>query len=361
MRVSINTATENSLTEKVFTNPQSAIQNPKSEAIRIQKSVIRNRTGVALLNFGGPWTLRDVKPFLYRLFVNPSVLVGVPAPLRQLLAFTISQVKGHSSIRSYESIGGGSPQLKWTQAQAAGLQNLLGDSVRIEIGMRSAEPSIESALRRLKAWGAQELILLPLFPHYSTTTSGTCFDEARAALKRLAWSPRVREIVNWPDHEGYARLLRRTVDDAVAEAESERGTDTGPIHILFSAHSLPLKIVKLGDPYPADIERTIKAVTGGLNHRWSLCFQSRNGKLPWLEPYLEDEIKRLAEEGIRRLVVVPVSFVSDHIETLFELDQLYADLAREHGVTHYHRARTFNDDPEFPRVLHSILAEAVPC
>jgi protoporphyrin/coproporphyrin ferrochelatase len=347
--------------EKVFTNPQSAIRNPQSEAIRIQDSAIRNRTGVALLNFGGPWTLRDVKPFLYRLFVNPSVLVGVPAPLRQLLAFTISQVKGPSSIRSYESIGGGSPQLEWTQAQAAGLQNLLDDSARIEIGMRSAEPSIERALRRLKAWDAQELILLPLFPHYSTTTSGTCFDEARAALKRLDWSPRVREIVNWPDHEGYARLLRRTVDDAVAEAESERGTDTDPIHILFSAHSLPLKIVKLGDPYPSDIERTIKAVTGGQNHRWSLCFQSRNGKLPWLEPYLEDEIKRLAEEGIRRLVVVPVSFVSDHIETLFELDQLYADLAREHGVTHYHRARTFNDDPEFARVLHSILAEAVPC
>ncbi|HKC62352.1 MAG TPA: ferrochelatase [Pyrinomonadaceae bacterium] len=320
-----------------------------------------NKVGIALLNFGGPWTLSDVKPFLYRLFVNPSVLVGVPSPLRQLLAFTIAQVKGPSSIRSYRSIGGGSPQLKWTRVQAEGLQNLLDDSVRIEVGMRSASPSIEHALRQLKRWGADDLILLPLFPHFSTTTSGTCFEEARAALNRLNWCPRVREITNWPDHEPYARLLRRTVDEVVAEAEAERGFSTDPIHILFSAHSLPLKIVKLGDPYPSDIERTIKSVTQGLNHPWSLCFQSRNGKLPWLEPYLEDEIKRLANEGVRRLVVVPVSFVSDHIETLFELDQLYRDLARVHGVTHYYRARTFNGDPEFPRVLRSILREAALC
>jgi ferrochelatase len=357
MKVSANTVTESILTEKDCAPASETI----SETIRNPQSAIRNRAGIALLNFGGPWTLEDVKPFLYRLFVNPSVLVGVPAPLRQLLAFTIAQVKGPSSIKSYKSIGGGSPQLKWTKMQAEGLQNLLDDSVRIEVGMRSASPSIEHALRQLKDWGAEHLILLPLFPHFSTTTSGTCFEEARDALNRLNWYPRVREIANWPDHKPYARLLRRTVDEVVAEAEAARGASADPIHILFSAHSLPLKIVKLGDPYPSDIERTIKAVTRGLNHPWSLCFQSRNGKLPWLEPYLEDEIKRLAGEGVRRLVVVPVSFVSDHIETLFELDQLYARLAREHGITHYHRARTFNGDPEFPHVLRSILAEAVAC
>src|SRR5256885_3445095 len=138
MKVSMSTATENNLTDRVFTNPQSAIRNPQS--VRPQSAIRNHRVGVALLNFGGPWTLRDVKPFLYRLFVNPSVLVGVPAPLRQLLAFTISWVKGPSSIRSYKSIGVGSPQLKWTEMQAAGLQSLLDDSLRIEIGMRSAEP-----------------------------------------------------------------------------------------------------------------------------------------------------------------------------------------------------------------------------
>ena len=354
MKVSTSTVKELGIADRTCAPASKTIRNPQSPIQNV-------KTGVALLNFGGPWTLADVKPFLYRLFANPSVLVGVPAPFRQLLAFTIAQAKGPSSIRYYKSIGGGSPQLSWTKAQAEGLQRLLDDSVRIEIGMRSAEPSIEHALRQLKDWGAKQLILLPLFPHYSTTTSGTCFQEVRDALRRLKWEPSIQEITNWPDHSGYTSLLRRTVDEAILEAEEERGALPDPIHILFSAHSLPMKIVNLGDPYPSDIERTVGVVTQGLKHSWSLCFQSRNGKLPWLEPYLEDEIKRLAKEGVRRLVVVPVSFVSDHIETLFELDQLYADLAKEHGVTHYHRARAFNGDPEFPRVLRSILSEAAAC
>jgi ferrochelatase len=119
-----------------------------------------------------------------------------------------------------------------------------------------------------------------------------------------------------------------------------------------------MKIVKLGDPYPEDVERTVRAVSHGLTLPWSLAFQSRNGKLPWLEPYLEDELKRLGQEGVQKVVIVPISFVSDHIETLFELDQLYADVARESGISQYYRARCFNGDPRFPRVLRSILSEA---
>lgn len=311
------------------------------------------------MNFGGPWTLSDVKPFLYRLFANPAVLIGVPTPFRQLLAFLIAQVKGPSSIKSYRSIGPGSPQLKWTTIQAEGLRTLLeNDSIRVEMGMRSADPKIERALMLLQDWGADQLVLLPLFPHFSTTTTGTCFTEVKAALSRMNWNPEIREIANWPDHRGYTALLRRSVDEAIARAESERNGSNDPIHVLFSAHSLPLKIVKRGDPYPQDVERTIAAVTRGLKQPWSLAFQSRNGPLPWLEPYLEDELKRLGREGVKRVAVVPVSFVSDHIETLFELDQLYARIAKAHGITHYYRARCFNGDPEFPRVLHSILTEA---
>ena len=329
------------------------------------------KTGIALLNFGGPWTLSDVKPFLYRLFANPAVLVGVPTPFRQALAFTIAQVKGPSSVESYRSIGGGSPQLMWTEEQAEGLRRLLksdvssdgggranGDDVRVEIGMRSAEPSIETALRNLKAWGAQRLVLLPLFPHFSTTTTGTCLEEAEAALARIGWSPLKHEIRNWPDEPAYAALLRRTVDEAVARAEEERGGETDPIHILFSAHSLPLKIVERGDTYPEDVRRTIEAVTHNLRHPWSLCFQSRNGKMAWLQPYFEDELKRLRCRGVRRVVVAPVSFVSDHIETLYELDRLYAEEARREGITHYYRARTFNDDPEFAAVLRALLKKS---
>ena len=321
------------------------------------------------MNFGGPWTLREVKPFLYRLFANPSVLVGVPAPLRQLAAFAIAQFKGPSSVECYRLIGGGSPQLMWTEAQAEGLRRLLRkddgdeggharDSLRVEVGMRSAEPSIESALRKLKDWGAEELVVLPLFPQFSTTTTGTCLQEVGDSLRRLRWSPRRREVERWPDHTAYAALLRRTVDEAIAQAEHERGDEPDAIHVLFSAHSLPLKIVERGDPYPRDVWRTVEAVAAGLKHSWSLCYQSRNGKMPWLEPYTEDELRRLGREGVRRVVVVPLSFVSDHIETLYELDMLYRGQARECGITHYYRARAFNGDPEFPAVLRSVLKEA---
>jgi ferrochelatase len=367
MRRKVGTTTRSS--DQPIRNPQSAIRTPQCEN---PQSGLRNpKTGIALLNFGGPWTLRDVKPFLYQLFANPSVLVGVPAPLRQLIAFTIAQVKGPSSIESYRMIGGGSPQLKWTEAQAEGLRRLMGngngsstgnsharDDVRVEIGMRSAQPSIESALQRLMDWGAEQLVVLPLFPQFSTTTSGTCFEEVRDALRRLRWSPRVREINNWPDHSGYVALLRRTVDEAIDLAERERRDKDDRIHVLFSAHSLPMKIVDRGDPYPMDVRRTVEAVTTGLEHPWSLCYQSRNGKMPWLQPYTEDELKRLGRDGVRRVVVVPLSFVSDHIETLYELDMLYWHQARENGISHYYRARAFNGDPEFAKVLRSILKEA---
>lgn len=311
-----------------------------------------------MLNFGGPWTLADVRPFLYRLFANPRVLVGIPSPLRQLLAFTIAQVKGPSSRKSYRAIGGGSPQLKWTAIQAEGLRCLFDSRlVRVEIGMRSADPAIGAALRDLKFWGATDLVLLPLFPQFSTTTTGTCFDEVYGVLNQWNWRPRVREITSWPDHPSYIRLLRQTVDEAVVEAEARR-KDHDPVHIVFSAHSLPLKIVKLGDPYPDEVERTVRALTRGLKQPWSLAYQSRNGRLPWLQPYLEDELKRLGNAGVSNVVVVPISFVSDHIETLFELDQLYGSLAKEHGITNYHRARCFNDDPMFSQLLYSLFTES---
>ena len=315
------------------------------------------RTGILLLNFGGPWTLSDVKPFLYRLFANKNVLVGIPSPLRHVLAFIISQVKGPSSREGYKSIGGGSPQLKWTSIQAEGLRHLSRRSdVRIEFGMRSAEPSIELALERLRLGGAEKLVLLPLFPQYSTTTTGTCFEEVGDSLKRLHWSPEIHQIVNWPDHPFYIELLQATLNEALAETESAQKGQS-PVHVIFSAHSLPLKIVERGDPYPEDVQRTVKALTRDLQQPWSVAFQSRNGKLPWLQPYLEDELKRLGKEGVQNVVIVPISFVSDHIETLFELDHLYADVAKRSGITQYRRARCFNADPRFPRILHSLLSE----
>ena len=317
------------------------------------------KRGVLLLNFGGPWALADVKPFLYRLFNNPRVLVGIPTPFRQLLAFLIAQIKGPSSRKSYRKIGGGSPQLKWTAIQAEGLRELLArDEVRVEVGMRSSDPSIEAALEQMKFWGVEQLTLMPLFPQFSTTTTETCFDVIEDSLNKLDWRPQLKTITHWPDHPEYISLLRKNVDEAISLAESERNGSTGPIHIIFSAHSLPMKIVERGDPYADDVTRTVQAVTRGLQAPWSLAYQSRNGRLPWLKPYLEDELKRLGREGVDTVVVVPISFVSDHIETLFELDLLYREVAHKHGIKHYYRAQCFNDNPHFPRVLQSIVMGA---
>ena len=315
--------------------------------------------GVLLLNFGGPWTLTDVKPFLYRLFANPKVLVGVPTPFRQLLAFLISQIKGPASVKNYRSIGGGSPQLKWTAIQAEGLRQLLpANEMRVEVGMRSSDPSIETALKQMKFWGADELTLMPLFPQFSTTTTETCFDVVEESLEKLDWHPQLNTVTHWPDHPEYISLLRTSVDEALSLAQSDGDDMTGKIHIVFSAHSLPMKIVERGDPYADDVARTVEAVTQGLRQPWTLAYQSRNGRMPWLKPYLDDELKRLGREGVETVIVVPISFVSDHIETLFELDRLYRDVARKHGIKNYYRARCFNDNPRFPRVLQSIVMEA---
>lgn len=308
------------------------------------------KRGILLLNLGGPETLDDVKPFLYNLFSDPDILVGVPAPFRQALAFLISRIKGQESVKIYEKIGGGSPQLRWTRRQAELLEDSLGrGQVRVAVGMRAWNPTIEQGLSELKAWGAEELVLLPLFPQFSTTTTGSCFKEARRVLAKLGWNVPIIEIEHWSDHKTYVQLLRRTLDEAV-----EQALPNGPFHVLFSAHSLPMKVIERGDPYPQHVDLTVQGVARGLEHPWSLAFQSRNGPVPWLKPYTEDEIARLGRSGVKQIVVVPVSFVSDHIETLYELDQLYADLARESGITGYYRARSFNDDPQFINVLHEV-------
>ena len=321
------------------------------------------KRGIVLFNLGGPWTLKDVKPFLYNLFSDPAILVGIPAPFRQAVALFISQVKGPSSIRTYDAIGGGSPQLLWTRIQADGLNRLAnakGWETSVMIGMRASQPSIEMALQELKNWGADEVVLFPLFPQFSTTTTGTCFQEAKRVLRKLKWKPALVEIEKWPDHSGYTTLLKKTLEETLQKAEAEPlAQDKGPLHVVFSAHSLPVAIVRRGDPYPDDVDRTVRVLTRDLRYPWSLAFQSRNGKMPWLNPYLEDELRRLGQNGIRRVIVVPISFVSDHIETLWELDQLYAEVAKKSGIESYHRSRAFNGDPEFHQVLYSVLREHV--
>jgi ferrochelatase len=313
------------------------------------------KTGILLLNFGGPESLDAVPGFLFRLFSDPRVLVGIRSPLRQLLAALIVLLKSSSSKSMYKSIGGKSPQLDWTKLQVESFRNIArgkNPHVVIKLGMLLSEPYIYRAVKQLKEEGAQQLVLLPLFCQYSTTTTQSCLDQVEKALKRLNYRPQVTTIKSWCDHPGYISLLRKTVDEQIEVAMN--GGDPTP-HVMFSAHSLPMKIVNSGDPYLGEVEKTVKLVTKDLDHSWSLAYQSKNGPIEWAKPYVEEEIPRLAKAGTKSLIIVPISFVCDHIETLFEIDQLYAQLAKDSGIANFYRSRCFNDDAEFPEILHDIL------
>ncbi|MGE4232855.1 MAG: ferrochelatase [Bacteriovoracia bacterium] len=314
------------------------------------------KKGVVLLNLGGPRSLDEVKPFLYNLFSDPDILVGIASPFRQALAFFISQIKGSSSMKMYEQIGSCSPQYCWTWYQAQSLERKLNSSFdrrhleyKVVVGMRAWKPFINDALMELYDWNADEIILLPLFPHFSNTTTGSCFKESELRLKNLKWAPRLTKIEKWPDNPRFIKLLKENLEHTLKQASLRNA------HILLSAHSLPMKIVERGDRYEQDVLRTVKALTKDLSWPWSLGYQSRNGKMEWLKPYTEDEIIRLAKLGIEELILFPISFVSDHIETLYELDILYSDLAKKHGIKRVLRVPSFNNSEAFTDLLTTLV------
>lgn len=320
-------------------------------------------SGVLLLNLGGPKTIRDVKPFLYRLFSDPDILVGVPSPVRQILAFAISQIKGASSIRAYQEIGGGSPQLFWTQKQADLLEReffkgtVLNRKWIVKVGMRTTEPSIGEGLRELKQAGVSELVVLPLFPHYSTTTTGSCLKEVHRVLQNLHWTPSIITRDSWGAHPEFIQLQEHKIQATLAAL----GSEASEFHLLISAHSLPMNIINRGDPYLNQVRSTVELLMAKVSRlfpSWSLAFQSRNGRARWLEPYFEDELKQLAKSGKRKVLILPISFVSDHIETLWELDLHYAKLARSLGFEKYCRVPSINDNELFIQFLKTLVIES---
>lgn len=311
-------------------------------------------TAILLLNFGGPETNADVKPFLLRLFSDPNVLKGVPRWLAWFLARLIVFLKAKESKKTYAMIGGGSPQRYWTEKQAKLLQERLASGGRTEkvwIGMNYTAPFIEDTLREMQRENYERIIVVSLFPQFSTTTTGSCLSNLRDALRKLKWEPELVCVEQWHDQDSYTSLVRDQIAKTIGDLP------VAETHVLFSAHSLPMKIINEGDPYPRHVDETVRETASDLKHNWSLAFQSRNGPLPWLGPHIDDEIKRLAGQGVRNLIVVPVSFVSDHIETLYELDILYADLSKAVGITDYRRVPTFNDDPRFAEVLSHVVAK----
>ncbi len=309
----------------------------------------RKKVAVILFNLGGPDGPADVRPFLRNLFSDPAI-IRLPGLVRLPLAALIAWLRAGSSRRNYALMeGGGSPLLANTRAQAEAVTHCLADDrshdFRAFVAMRYWPPRALEAARAAVQWGAEELVLLPLYPHYSTTTTQSSFDDWRQAQKRAGAALRVHAVCCYPQAAGLVAAQARRLQEALTRARRK----TAQLHVLFSAHGLPRRVVEDGDPYPEQIGQNAAALAqacGLARNAWTLCYQSRVGPVEWIGPATPDEIRRA---GARKtgLVVCPISFVSEHIETLVELDIEYRALAEEAGVPVYERVPTPGCDPAF--------------
>ncbi len=307
---------------------------------------------VVLLNMGGPDSLEAVRPFLENLFSDPEIL-RVPGFLRGFLARRIAARRAPRSAANYREIGGRSPLREITEAQAKALEAELGPGCRVHVAMRYWRPRAVEVVERLREDEPRRIVALPLYPQYSRATSGSSLADLQDALRAGGVTdPEVRIIRSWHDDPGYADALARCVREAQEGSED--------VTVLFSAHGLPVRLIEEGDPYLDQVKGTVGAVMArlpGLPHR--LAFQSRAGPVRWLEPSVADAMRALAGEGVRKLLVVPVSFVSDHIETLHEIDIEYGELARSLGFEVFRRTPSLNTRADFIRALGGLVRSAL--
>lgn len=314
------------------------------------------RTAVVLCNLGGPMSLETVEPFLFNLFSDPDIFkFPLGAVTQRVFAYLIAKRRTPEASRGYAAIGGRSPLLENTEKQAHALAIALADAGEFDVHvcMRYWHPLTEAVVAELKRRGYARVILLPLYPQYSLTTTGSARNEFVRQCKRQGYAPKLSVVEQWYEDRDYQRGI---VDTIRAEAARFSDPDPARIELMFSAHGLPQKIVDAGDPYERHIRATYDAVRVQLG--WphvDLCYQSRVGPLKWLQPYTDQMIAAKAGKGVKQMLIYPIAFVSDHIETLYELGITYAELARNLGVREYRVVPALNDHP----LLISALKGAV--
>lgn len=313
---------------------------------------------VVLFNLGGPDRLEAVAPFLFNLF-NNSAIIGAPPGIRWLLAKFISSRRAPVAREIYGKIGGGSPILANTEAQARALEAELArqhpnEAWRVFVAMRYWHPFIDETVAAVRAMAPSKTVLLPLYPQFSTTTTASSIGAWRKAARAAGLGEAAGTLCCYPDHAGFAAAIEDLLRRALVAAPDR------PWRVLFSAHGLPKKIVARGDPYSWQVQRTAAAVARAMDGTigdWVVCYQSRVGPLAWIGPSTEDEIKRAGRERVP-LMVVPIAFVSEHSETLVELDIEYRKLAETCGVPDYVRVPTVGAHPAFIAGLAALAAQA---
>ena len=331
------------------------------------QSTKTNRTpGILLLNLGGPDSLEAVKPFLFNLFSDREIIRLGPAFLQKPIAYLISRLRAGKTIEAYSMIGGKSPIRDITFAQAEALElslnqhkhfreNDLSERFAVAVAMRYWHPLIEEVIPKLHESGVRKLLVLSLYPHYSVATTGSSLNKLREVAAK--YDIEIFSILSWFDHPLYIDALVASIKEGVkafADTISGSSGSTTDVHVLFSAHSLPVKFIEEGDPYADQIDGTIRKIISKIEFRWSLSYQSKSGPVQWLEPSTEQMIEDLAEKKIKNLLVVPISFVSDHIETLYEIDILYKKMAEKRGIR-LERAASLNTSRIFISALQDIV------
>jgi ferrochelatase len=324
----------------------------------------KRRLAVVLFNLGGPDTPSAIKPFLFNLFRDPAI-IGLPGPARLALAALVSTLRAKSAKANYARIGGASPLRAETEAQAKSLQARLGQlmpetDARVFIAMRYWRPLTAQTAARVEAFAPDEVVLLPLYPQFSTTTTGSSL---KAWLGAYKGPGRTRAVCCYPDQGELVKAHAERILQVWRGAGSP-----WPIRLLFSAHGLPQTVVAKGDPYQAQVEATAVAVVErlradlGRDPDWRVCYQSRVGPMKWLAPYTIDAIEEAGAEGMS-VLVTPIAFVSEHVETLCELDHDYALLAEQVGCPLYLRAPALGIQQSFIDGLAAMVQKTLagPC
>ncbi len=312
------------------------------------------KKAVVLLQFGGPDSLEAVEPFLYNLFSDNDIIQFPGGKLTQkIFAKVITKLRYKKLQTKYAELGGKSPIVEKTFEQQRALQSFFDNKfgkgeVQVELAMRYWKPYTSEAIRALQVKNITDIVLLPLYAQYSITNAGSSFNEWDKKSKRLHGRFNDKRIIQYYDNPLYIQAFRERIDQALAKF-----TDVSDVHILFSAHGTPMTIVNRGDPYSIQIKDTVELVMNKFrdSYRYTLSYQSKVGPREWLTPDTESTVKRLGESGIKKLLVVPISFVSDHIETSHELDIEAREEAEEVGIEEFIVSEGLNDSPLFIQAL----------
>jgi ferrochelatase len=316
------------------------------------------KIGIVLFNLGGPDSLEAVEPFLRNLFSDPAI-ISLPAILRKPLARFIARRRAPFARSIYAHMGGRSPILEETQGQARALEAALsvsGMEVKAVVAMRCWHPFSDGAAEALRRFAPDRIVLLPLYPQFSTTTSASSFDDWTRASRKAGLSARTTRICCYPANAGFIAAATGKIRAAMENPKPDIS-----YRLLLSAHGLPKRTIERGDPYQWQVEQTAQSIVDALGIKdldWNICYQSRVGPLKWLDPSTDAEIRRAGRDG-KGVIVAPIAFVSEHSETLVELDIEYGKLARETGVPDYRRAATVSADPVFIDGLASLVRKAL--